>query len=147
MGVAEKAALLAAALFLITGLLTGVWKYLQIRRSSQARAHHYVDVAHRSSLLYAFACLVLERLAVESGWPEWIDLLAVLAAVIFFALAVGSYILHGALGDTANQFRRPHQLGSRELPAALMSAFMVMLIIAEIGGVTVLFAGMLRAWF
>lgn len=147
MGMAEKAALLAAALFLITGLLTGVWKYLQIRRSPKASAHYYVDVAHRASLLYAFACLVLERLAAESIWPEWIDLLAVLAAVIFFALAVISYIIHGALGDTANQFRRPHRLGSRVLPAPLMSAFMLALIVAEIGGVVVLFAGMLRAWF
>lgn len=147
MSVAEKAALLSAGLFLLVGLLTGVWKYLQIRRSEKARAHYYVDVAHRASLMYAFACLVLERLAAESAWPDSVNLGAVLAAVLFFALAVGSYVTHGLLADTTNQLRRPHRLGGGELPASLITGFMWLLILAELGGVAVLFAGMLEQWY
>ncbi len=144
---ADQAALLASGLFLLTGVVTGIWKYLQIRRSETASAHYYVDVAHRASLMYAFACLVLERLAAESAWSELINLTAVLAAVLFFALAVGSYVLHGLLGDTANQFRRPHRLGRRELPAWVLPTFMGLLIVAEVGGVAVLFTGMVQSWF
>lgn len=147
MGVAEKTALLSAGLFLLTGLLTGIWKYLQIRRSEKARAHYYVDIAHRASLMYAFACVVLERLAAESAWPETVNLVAVLAAVLFFALAVVSYVVHGALGDTSNQLRRPHRLGKGELPAFIITGFMWLLILAELGGVAVLFAGVMEAWY
>lgn len=147
MGIAEKAALLSAGLFLLVGLLTGIWKYLQIRRSEKARAHYYVDVAHRASLMYAFACLVLERLASESAWQDTTNLMAVLAAVLFFALAVLSYVVHGALGDTSNQLRRPHRLGRGEVPALMITGFMGLLILAEVGGVAVLLAGVVQAWY
>ncbi len=60
---ASTVALWSCGLFFLTGLLTGVWKYIQIRGSEKARAHYYVDVAYRASLMYAFACLVLERFA------------------------------------------------------------------------------------
>ncbi|HAD44355.1 MAG TPA: hypothetical protein DEB61_11690, partial [Alcanivorax sp.] len=69
---ASTVALWSCGLFFLTGLLTGVWKYIQIRGSDKARAHYYVDVAHRASLMYAFACLVLERFASLSVWPEWV---------------------------------------------------------------------------
>lgn len=147
MSMAEKAALLSAGLFLLIGLFTGIWKYLQIRRSEKARAHYYVDVAHRASLMYAFACVVLERLAAESAWSDTVNLLAVLAAVLFFALAVASYVVHGLLADTTNQLRRPHRLGKGELPAFMITGFMWLLILAEVGGVAVLFAGVLEAWY
>lgn len=42
-----------------------------------------------------------------------------LASVLFFALAVGSYILHGALQGTRNQLQKPHAS-----PAWMMTAFM-----------------------
>ena len=142
---ASTVALWSCGLFFLTGLLTGVWKYVQIRGSDKARAHYYVDVAHRASLMYAFACLVLERFASLSVWPEWVNVLAVLASVLFFALAVGSYILHGALKDTRNQLQRPHAFGSGFLPAWLMTAFMWALVAGEIGGFLVLFAGFAAA--
>lgn len=138
---ADTLALWCCGLFFLVGLLTGVWKYLQIRESEQARAHYYVDIAHRASLMYAFACLVLERFASLSVWPEWINVLAVLASVLFFALAVASYILHGALKDTRNQLKRPHSFGPAALPAGMMTAFMWTLVIAEIGGFLALFVG------
>ncbi|MCG8392870.1 MAG: hypothetical protein MI745_07290 [Pseudomonadales bacterium] len=138
---ADQWALWGCGLFFLTGLLTGVWKYWQIAASDKARAHYYVDVAHRASLMYAFACLVLERFARLSVWDDAINTLAVLASMLFFALAVGSYILHGMLKDTRNQLQQPHRFGRGALPAGFMKAFMVSLIVAEVGGFAVLFAG------
>ncbi len=63
--------------------------------------------------------------------------------VLFFAISVLSYVVHGALRDTDSQFRRPHRLGGRTIPAGAMAAFMVLLVLGEIGSFTVLFAGFL----
>lgn len=134
-------ALWSCGLFFLTGLMTGVWKYLEIRRSDRARAHYYVDIAHRASLMYAFACLVLERFAKLSVWPETVNAFAVLASVLFFALAVVSYIFHGALKDTRNQLRRPDDSVLKGMPSWAVPAFMWALIVAEIGGFLVLFTG------
>ncbi|EKF73022.1 hypothetical protein A11A3_15764 [Alcanivorax hongdengensis A-11-3] len=134
-------ALWSCGIFFLVGLLTGVWKYLQIRQSSRSRAHYYVDVAHRASLMYAFACLVLERFARLSVWSETVNTVAVLASVLFFALAVGSYILHGWLQDTRNQLQPPHRVGGASMPAGVMALFMWALVVAEIGGFLVLFSG------
>lgn len=138
---AAQLALLSAGGFFLAGLLTGIWKYVGIATSEQARAHYYVDVAHRACLMYAFACLLLERFALTSVFGESLNFWAVVASVLFYALAVGSYVLHGVLKDTRNQLRRPHQLGPATLPGFLMIAFMVALIVAEVGGFGVLFAG------
>lgn len=138
---ADQWALWGCGIFFLTGLLTGVWKYWQVASSDKGRAHYYVDVAHRASLLYAFACLVLERFALLSVWDDWINTVAVLASLLFFGLAIGSYILHGFLQDTRNQLQRPHRLGGGSVPAVAMTSFMVLLIVAEVGGFAVLFAG------
>ena len=61
MASAEKLALLACGVFFLNALVTGTWKYVQIRSSPIAQAHPYVDVAHRASLLYSFAALLLAR--------------------------------------------------------------------------------------
>ena len=58
-----RIALLSAGVLFMTGLLTGLWKYLAIARSPQARAPYYVDIAHRASLLYAFAALLMAAMA------------------------------------------------------------------------------------
>ncbi len=146
---ALKLALTACGLFFLSGLLTGVWKYLGIRatETGEARAPVYVDIAHRASLLYAFACLVLAKFVELSPWPEIVDLLAVFFPVLYFALAVGGYVLHGLLRDTDNQLRRPHRLGAYEIPPALVSGFMWSLAAAEIGGFLVLFAGFVQNVF
>lgn len=140
---AAELALISAGSFFLVGLLTGVWKYAEIATSKQARAHYYVDIAHRASLMYAFACLVLERFAALSIFSDQINFWAVAASVLFFALAVGSYVLHGLLKDTRNQLRQPHQMGRITLPGFLLVGFMLALIIAEIGGFCVLFVGYL----
>lgn len=140
---ATQLALISAGSFFLVGLLTGVWKYWGIATSTKARAHYYIDIAHRASLMYAFACLLLERFAALSAFDESINFWAVFASVLFFALAVASYVLHGLLKDTSNQLRKPHKMGRMTLPSILMVGFMVALIAAEIGGFVVLFAGYL----
>ena len=138
---ADQWALWGCGIFFLVGLLTGAWKYVQVANSEKARAHYYVDIAHRASLMYAFACLVLERFALLSVWEDWVNTLAVLACLIFFALAIGSYILHGMLKDTRNQLQKPHSIGTATVPQAAMTVFMLALIAAEVGGFAVLFAG------
>lgn len=147
MSLAEKFCLTAAFLFLMTGLLTGIWKYRHMARSEDASAPTYVDIAHRSSLMYAFAALVLGQLAAYSQFPPLVNSIAALAALAFFAFAIGSYILHGLLQDTDNQFQRPHRLGKFSLPGWMMGFFMAVLILAEVGGALVLGTGaMLNLW-
>ncbi|MGH8529470.1 MAG: hypothetical protein ACRETN_06445 [Nevskiales bacterium] len=144
---ALKLALTASGLFLLTGLLTGVWKYAAIARSADAKAPVYVDIAHRAALLYSFAALVIAKFVEYSAWSETVDLLAVFFPVLYFALAIGGYVLHGLLRDTDNQFLKPHVVGRWQLPPVMLTGFMWTLIAAEIGGFSVLFAGFVKTVF
>lgn len=137
----ERIAALAAGVFFLAGLVFGVWKYVAIARSSDARAPTYVDIAHRAALLYAFACLVVERFAVLSALAPDLEVAAVVAQIEFFGLGLSTYVVHGVLRDTDNQFDKPHRLGDRTVPPALVVAFMIALIAAELGGFAVLFFG------
>ena len=74
---AESLAVVMAGVFFLNGLLTGVWKYLQIRSSESATAHPYVDIAHRASLLYSFAALLLAKFAEISQLPSNVEFFAV----------------------------------------------------------------------
>ncbi len=141
MSLAVKLAVIASGVYLWIGMLTGVWKYLQIARSPQARAHYYVDIAHRSSLLYAPASLILAVLAYYSVFSAWLNLLCVILNTAFFSFSLGAYILHGVLKDTTNQFKEPHQLGRFQLPRILMRLAMYALIVAELGGTGLLLLG------
>lgn len=136
-------AILASGIFLSIGLVTGVWKYLAIMSSEKARAPYYVDIAHRASLLYASSSLILAALAYFSVWSITVNFWAVMLNVIYFALAIGTYVIHGLLKDTDNQLRRPHRLGKMSLPSIFIQGFMWSLIIAEVGGTVILLAG---AW-
>ncbi len=129
-----KVVLLAAAVMFLWALLLGVWKYQQIVASAEHRAHPYVDVAHRAALLYSFALLLIAVFVELSGFDELVNLLAAGAMTAYFYGAVGDYTLHGWRGDTDNQFRDA---------APVVHAFMLTLIVAEIGGWLVLVAGFL----
>lgn len=147
MSLAEKICLSAAFLFFMTGLLTGIWKYMHMARSEDASSPVYVDIAHRSSLLYSFAALLLAAFSGYSVLAAWINAAAAIAALAFFAFAIGTYVLHGLLQDTDNQLRRPHRLGKRILPPWMTGLFMVLLIVGEVGGTLVLGTGaMLGIW-
>ncbi|MDI1302772.1 MAG: hypothetical protein PSX71_12775 [bacterium] len=137
-------AILASGVFFLTGLLTGVWKYLAIMRSDKAEAPYYVSIAHRTSLMYAFAAQLLAVFAGLSVWAPVVNFWATLFPLVFFAAAIFTYVVHGLLNDTDNQMARPHKLGSATLPGFLIQVFMWALIIAEIGGFVVLFAGVVK---
>ena len=141
MGPAEKLALFASGLLFLNALVTGTWKYAQIRSSTEGIAHPYVDVAHRASLLYSFAALLLSRFAELSPYSATVNLWAVALPLVFFLAAILSYMLHGVLGDTDNQLRKPHVLGSGVIASGTMTAGMAALIACEIGGFLVLFWG------
>lgn len=133
----------ACGIFFLTGLITGVWKYLHIHSSKEAVAPVYVDIAHRTSLMYSFAILVLAKFVELSPYSETVTFWSAAAPITFFALALSTYVIHGILKDTNNQFKKPHKLGVFILPNWMIIAFMVALIIAEIGGFVILFLGFL----
>jgi len=101
---AYQLAIIAAGLFFFNALLTGVWKYLEIAASDEARAHPYVDIAHRTSLLYSFAALLIATFVEISQLPEPIEFLATSVLLLYFAIAIGRYMLQGFKKKTANQF-------------------------------------------
>jgi hypothetical protein len=134
---ATSATLCAAGLIFLLALVLGIWKYRQMATSPDHLAHPYVDIAHRAALLYSFATLLVAVFVELSAWPDWVNLAAAMTIVVFFVGAIASYILHGAKRDTTNQLSQPGRgihLG------------MAALIIGEIGGFVVLFAGFLRGW-
>jgi hypothetical protein len=144
---ADLFCLLAAGVFFMSGLLTGVWKYTSIMGAESAQAPVYVDIAHRTSLMYAFAAILLREFVPYSPLGPTGTLWAVAVPILFFASAVAMYILHGILRDTDNQLRRPHVIGRGTVPGALIAAYMVALIVGEIGGFAILFYGLLRSVF
>lgn len=135
----------SAGVFFLVGLLCGAWKYLRIRGSPDVRAPLYVDLAHRSALLYAFAGVLLAQLCGRSVWSSGVNLRAAIVLQVFFATSVIAYVVHGALGDTDNQFRRPHRLGTKTIPAPAMTGFMMALILAEVAAFLVIFSGYILA--
>jgi len=143
MDIVEKVTLVSAGLFFLTGLCTGVLKYRQIVHSENARAHPYIDVCHRASLLYAFAAILLLKFVEISKLSTTIELIAVCAMLIYFGSAILTYLVHGLLQDTENQMKPPFRVGSIELPRGAVPLHMWTLIIAEIGGFLVLFYGVL----
>ncbi len=131
------ATLLAAGLIFLLALVLGIWKYRQMANSPDHIAHPYVDIAHRSALLYSFATLLVAVFVQLSAWPAWVNGAASATIIVFFVGAIGSYILHGIKRDTTNQLSQP----GRSVHVA-----MVALIVAEIGGFLVLLTGFLKGW-
>lgn len=133
---AYQIAIVSAGVFFLNGLITGVWKYLQIEASEEARAHPYVDIAHRASLMYSFAAVLIAVFVEISQLSNTVEIAATLALVVYFGLAIVTYMVHGYVGDTENQLREI---------TAITRWFMWSLIAAEIGGFLVLFYGVLVA--
>lgn len=125
-----KVTLLSAGLIFVFALVLGVWKHHQVATSGQA--HVYVDIAYRAALLYSFATLLVAVFVELSAWPTWVNMTAAMVIVCFFVIAIGSYMVHGALRGTDKQFER---LGWR------LHVAMVILVIGEVGGFAVLLAG------
>ena len=138
---ATKLAIIFSGIFLWVGMLTGVWKYYQIRNTELARAHYYVDIAHRSSLLYAAASLILAALSYFTSLSDSLSLFCIVANLFFYSMSILVYIIHGMLKDTTNQFKQPHKLGQWSIPRWCMTFLMLNLIIVELGATTVLLLG------
>lgn len=136
LGTDTKVILLAAGLIFLWALALGVWKYRQMAGSDDHLAHPYVDTAHRAALLYSFAALLVATFVQFSGWNMIVNLLSAGAVVLFFVASIGTYAYHGWRRDTDNQLH--DQVRGT-------TAFMTALIIAEIGGFTVLVLGYVRA--
>ena len=134
LGADTKVVLLLAAAMFLWALLLGVMKYRQMLESEERLAHPYVDIAHRAALLYSFALLLVATFVELSGWGVAVNLIAAGAMALYFFASVAGYNIHGWLRDTDNQFRDPIR-GTH--------AFMLALIVAEIGGWLVLVAGFL----
>ncbi len=136
LGSDTEATLLAAGLIFLLALVLGIVKYRQMATSESHLAHPYIDTAHRAALLYSFALLLVATFAELSAWSTLVNLLAAGAVTFFFFAAVVSYMVHGLRRDTDNQFRDPVR-GTH--------AYMVSLIVAEIGAFAVLLAGFVDA--
>lgn len=140
LGLDTRVTLVAAGLLFVLALLLGVWKYLQISVSPDATAHVYVDIAHRATLLYSFATLLLAVFTELSEWPTAVNLAADIVILIFFLAAIAAYIYHGWKRDTTNQYHgHTAELGTK--------VAMALLIVGEVGGFLVLFTGFLAAQF
>lgn len=138
LGIDTTLTLLAAGLNFLLSLCLGIWKYRQMATSDNHLAHPYVDIAHRAALMYSFATLLIAVFVELSAWPTWINLTSAAVVVFFFLAAIFSYIAHGAMKDTGNQFESagpPLHLG------------MFLLILGEVGGFAVLLAGFVKGQF
>jgi hypothetical protein len=135
---AEELSIVLAGVFLLVGMLTGVWKYRQMLAREDSEADMYVDVAHRASLLYSPAVLVLGGLAWASTFPEAVDTAALLAVTAYFAIAVGTYVALALKSTERTQFHERN---------VMTTVGMWSLILVEIGGTLVLLAGASLAIF
>jgi hypothetical protein len=138
MDLSVKIPLLFSAVFLLIGMLTGVWKYWRTMTSAEHRAPTYVDIAHRASLLYAFACLVISRLVEFSPFGENWRIVIVMIPIVYFALTVTGYVREGLLNRTDNMFAERN---------FITTWFMYGLIAGEIGGVILLLGGFVYSQF
>lgn len=133
-----KIALLVSGLMLLSGMLTGVWKYARIMSSLEHRAPVYVDIAHRASFFYSFASLVIAKLIESSPFsPVW-QIVIVAVPLFYFVLTVIGYIREGFLDRTDNMFEQRN---------FVTVWFMYALIAGEIGGFLLILGGFLYTQF
>ncbi len=138
MTLAIKIALLASGLFLLSGMLTGVWKYAKIMSSAEHKAPVYVDIAHRASFFYSFASLVIAKLIEFSPFsPVW-QTVIVAAPLLYFVLTVIGYVKEGFLNRTDNMFAERN---------FITTWFMYGLIVGEIGGLLLILGGFIYTQF
>ena len=138
MPLAVKISLLFSGLFLLTGMLTGVWKYAKIMSSPEHKAPVYVDIAHRTALLYSFASLVIAKLVEFSPFEAILQIVIVAIPLLYFALTVTGYIKEGLRDKTENMFSERN---------FITTWFMYGLIAGEIGGVVLLLGGFIYTQF
>ena len=125
-------------MFLLSGMLTGVWKYAKIMRSLEHRAPVYVDIAHRASFFYSFASLVIAKLIEFSPFDENWRIVIVVVPIAYFMLTVIGYIKEGFLNRTENMFAERN---------FVTTWFMYGLIAGEIGAFLLILGGFVYTQF
>lgn len=105
MNLAVKLTLAASGIFLLVGLVGGILKYRGIMTNANHRAHPYIDIAHRASLLYSFAALVMAALLYFSPYSLEVQLVITGVPLFFFAVAIAQYFRLGLQGKVTNQFK------------------------------------------
>ena len=138
MNLAVKISLLFSGLFLLSGMLTGIWKYAKIMSSPEHKAPAYVDIAHRASFFYSFASLVIAKLVEFSPFPTNWQILIVGFPLAYFVLTVIGYIKEGFLNRTENMFAERN---------FITTWFMYGLIAGEIGGLLLVLSGFIYTQF
>jgi hypothetical protein len=138
MNLAIKITLLFSGIYLLTGMLTGILKYQGMMKSKKHEAPIYIDIAHRASLLYSFAALVMAKLLEFSPFPIWLQLLSTVIPLIYFTLAIASYIKLGLQNVETTQFSERN---------FITTWFMYSLIAGEIGGVFLIVIGFIYTQF
>lgn len=137
---APRIALIASGIFFMTGLLTGVWKYLCMRQHQRAEAPHYVNTAHRAALMYAFAAQLLAVFAATSAFSDEVNTIAVIFPLLFFGIAIVHYIKLGLTTDSNNSLRDSSDTTKDYLILNILA-------VSEIGGFSVLLIGFfIRLW-
>ncbi len=132
MNLAVKLTLAASGIFLLAGLVGGILKYRGIMASANRRAHPYIDIAHRSSLLYSFAALVMAALLYFSPYSLEVQLVITGVPLFFFAVAIAQYFRLGLEGKVTNQFKERN---------FNTTWGMWLLIVGELGGVAAIVWG------
>lgn len=134
----QSIAIVALMLFFLVGLLTGIWKFRHMHQGPNHEAPYYVNIAHRTALLYSFAMLVVLEMARLSAHRVALDALGVMLLVVFFGSAIATYIGLGFRNNTDNQFKQG---------GFAANAGMWLLIIGELSGFAILASGVLLALF
>jgi hypothetical protein len=135
---AVKITLAASGVFLMVALFGGVLKYRGIMTNRNHRAHPYIDIAHRASLLYSFAALVMAELLKFSPYSDSVQLVITCTPLFFFAAAIAQYFKLGLEGKVTNQFKER---------SFHTTWGMLFLIVGEIGGVGAIVWGFLSTQF
>ncbi|MEZ5427861.1 MAG: hypothetical protein R2747_16445 [Pyrinomonadaceae bacterium] len=133
-----KITLLFSGLFLLTGMIVGILKYRGMISSETHRAPVYIDIAHRASLLYSFAALVMAKLLEYSPFPPGWQIVIALVPLAYFALTITEYINLGLKRQEVTMFSRR---------TFITTWFMYSLIAGEIGGMALIVGGFLFTQF
>jgi hypothetical protein len=138
MNIAIQITLAAAGIFLFVGLIGGVMKYHGIMTSENHRAPVYIDVAHRASLMYSFAALVMAELLKYSPYSVAVQCVITAVPLFFFATAVAQYFKLGIENKVRNQFKQRN---------FVTTWGMLLLIVGEVGGVGAIVWGFIDTQF
>lgn len=138
MNIAIQITLAGAGIFLFVGLIGGVMKYHGIMTSENHRAPVYIDVAHRASLMYSFAALVMAELLKYSPYSVAVQCVITGVPLFFFATAVAQYFKLGIENKVRNQFKQRN---------FVTTWGMLLLIVGEVGGVGAIVWGFIDTQF